>query len=246
MDDGHDALENAAPWFCLEVRFIMYPYMKKTLNLMDDLENKLKKLLGFLFEKNTKRASLIPPWWLWSHWVVSPGSWWQVVPNGEEKWWTLGQGGLGSCRPTVTWRKRPFFRNVLNDQVVVSQFQTCLFLGNCHIFLKLCSISEVDIHTLVKANQLVFHPFPLFLWGMFPFRYISFRYVGDHQLVNLDQFGLNRMVIVDWFFPKDADFLCKGKSWARAWKKRRGLLKALKASESFAKRKAVNSGRLGD
>jgi len=42
----------------------MYPYMKKTLNLMDDLENKLKKLLGFLFEKNTKRASLIPPWWL--------------------------------------------------------------------------------------------------------------------------------------------------------------------------------------
>eukprot|EP00434_Breviolum_minutum_P028520 symbB.v1.2.025228.t1/scaffold2429.1/size79298/8 len=28
----------------LHVRFIMYPYMKKTLNLMDDLENKLKKL----------------------------------------------------------------------------------------------------------------------------------------------------------------------------------------------------------
>lgn len=49
---------------------------------------------------------------------------------------------------------------------------------------------------------------------------------------------------MDWFFPKDADFLCKGKSWAKAWKKRRGLLKALKASESFAKRKAVNSGRL--
>lgn len=48
---------------------------------------------------------------------------------------------------------------------------------------------------------------------------------------------------MDGFFPKDADFLCKGKSWARVWKKRRGLLKALKASESFAKRKAVNSGR---
>lgn len=60
MDDGHDALENAAPWFCLEVRFIMYPYMKKTLNLMDDLENKLKKLLGFLFEKNTKKSFLDP------------------------------------------------------------------------------------------------------------------------------------------------------------------------------------------
>lgn len=144
-----------------------------------------RSYLVFFLKKTQKRASLIPPWWLWSHWVVSPGSWWQVVPNGEEKWWTLGQGGLGSCRPTVTWRKRPFFRNVLNDQVVVSQFQTCLFLGNCHIFLKLCSISEVDIHTLVKANQLVFHPFPLFFWGMFPFRYISFRYVGDHQLVNL-------------------------------------------------------------
>ena len=58
MDDGHDSLENAAPWFCLEVRFIMYPYMKKTLNLMDDLENKLKKFLGFLLKKHKKEL----PW----------------------------------------------------------------------------------------------------------------------------------------------------------------------------------------
>lgn len=172
MDDGHDALENAAPWFCLEVRFIMYPYMKKTLNLMDDLENKLKKLLGFLFEKTQKRA-----WWLWSHWVVSPGSWWQVVPNGEEKWWTLGQGGLGSCRPTVTWRKRPFFRNVLNDQVVVSPFQTCFFLGNCHIFLKLCSISKVNIHPQVWLKQINLFsiPFPYFCGGCSP----SDTYLSD-------------------------------------------------------------------